>query len=80
MKPISMSREMIEDCLLNSKVFRSAVIDKLLAPELDAMHNEVLRLMRETGGHANKIAFIKAIREASEGKAHRACTSFRRLV
>jgi hypothetical protein len=79
-KPFNMTREMMEDCILNSKVFRDAVIDKMMSPELDMIHSELLRLMRETGGHTNKIAFIKAIRDASEGRALAFAKAFPSIV
>lgn len=78
-----MTREMMEDCILNSKVFRDDIIEKMMSPELDMIHGELIRLMRETHetrGHTNKIAFIKAIREASEGRALAFAKAFPSIV
>lgn len=68
MKIEFMTRAMIEDCILNSKIFRDGVIDQLVGPASSPVHSEVLRVMRETCGLSNKIAFIKGIREVSNGR------------
>lgn len=73
-----MTREMIEDCLLNSKVFRDAVLDhleSLSGPDLEA---EIMAAFKEsivigdiTVGKpyvVNKLGFIKKIRDLSQNR------------
>ena len=72
---IVLTREILEDCLLNSKPFRDAVLDQLVISQKPRVHDQVLELMRECyspntlGAYSiNKIAFIKGIRELSVGR------------
>lgn len=66
---------MIEDCLINSKVFRDAIIDNIMLAQKPNLHEELLKAMHESvqpnqigGTTMNKIAFIKAIRALSQGR------------
>ena len=70
-----MSRELLEDCILNSPMFRSFIIDMMMSDSTvsdptdpSTLHATVMHLMHLTHGRSNKIAFIKAIREAARGK------------
>jgi hypothetical protein len=77
MNPIELTREMIEDCILNSKVFRDAIIDNIMLAQKPNLHEELLKAMHDSvqpnhiggGTTMNKIAFIKAIRELSQKRA-----------
>lgn len=69
-----LTREIIEDCLINSPLFRAAVIDNLILYSKPNLHIEIVTAMKDsvinTGSDSiiNKIAFVKRIREISDGR------------
>lgn len=85
---IELTREMIEDCLINSKVFRDAIINNIMLAQKPKLHDELLKAMHESvqpnsigGGMVmNKIAFIKAIRELSKGRCREIADAYPSII
>ena len=74
------TRELIEDCILNSKMFRDMIIDKFMEDnKISTLHAELLAEMNvhyvyqadpyPYGWNMNTITFIKRIREMSKNRA-----------
>jgi hypothetical protein len=86
--PIELTREMIEDCIINSKVFRDAIIDNIMLAQRPNLHEELLQAMHEsvqpnhigTGNTMNKIAFIKAIRALSQNRCREFVERFPSII
>ncbi len=92
---VNMTRAIVEDCLINSPMFRNAVIDKILVYSTVPLHNELLVAMQDSyramnnpsapGSAAwsptmNKIVFIKRVREISEGRVNEFITAYPTIV
>ncbi len=85
------TRELIEDCIINSKMFRDMMIDKFMSDnKISTLHAELLAEMNEhyvyqihtypNGWFMNKIAFIKRIREKSKNRAFEFCNLFPTII
>jgi hypothetical protein len=77
---VNMTRAIVEDCLINSPMFRNAVIDKILVYSTVPLHNELLVAMQDSYRAMNKIAFIKRVREISEGRVNEFITAYPTIV
>ena len=85
------TRELIEDCILKSKLFRDMMIDKFIADHsFPTLHEDILEEMNTHyvyqthshpyGWYMNKIPFIKALRTMSHGRANEYVKLFPTIV
>jgi hypothetical protein len=76
---MNMNRVMLEDCILNSKVFRESILDMLLAEETSC-YSEVLSMFYKTNGVLNKIKFIGEIGALSVNRINEFAIAFPDIV
>lgn len=84
---IELSREIIDDCIINSKMFRDKIIDSVTI-HFSNIHDEILKAMNDSSQDGdfgldrklNKIRFLKTIRELSRGRCHDIAERFPSII